>query len=316
MSSQFVDIDGDGFKDILCGSFSGTPQWIRGTAKGLLEPAAVMNGDGETVLISAFWNDKDNKWDATKRAGSEGHCTSSSAVDWDGDGDLDLLLGDYYGGRLYFCLNEGSKTKPKFSASNQPVLAGGKPLVVPLGLASPCVVDWNKDGLFDILCGGTKGGVYYYQNEGKAKSPKFASAKKLIAPLRDTEPTGMAQSKNGKPTLPVDSFHIEAADYDGDGDLDLLIGAKSSWSTGKLKKLTAADEKRLAEIAEGLADIQSVFKEELSDGSDQEKVKKFLASEKFRELGGKQRALMLERQKIKPNPTKSGFFVWLYRRSG
>ena len=48
-------------------------------------------------------------------------------------------------------------------------------------------------------------------------------------------------SVDGKPTCPGTSFHLEAVDYDQDGDLDLLVGGyriarqelKSSWMKRK-----------------------------------------------------------------------------------
>ncbi len=231
MSSQLVDLNRDGHKDILVGSFSGVPQIIMGSAKGFEKPKPIMDAEGQTVLISAFWNDESNKWDKTDRAESEGHCTSSSAVDWDNDGDLDLLLGDYYGGRLFLRENLGDAKTPRFATTNQQVQAGGKPLVIANGLAAPRVVDWNEDGKFDILCGGAKGGVFLYINEGDKKTPRFAAAKTLIPAFKDKSNSFIKRvpAKDGQPTLPGSSYHIEPVDYDADGDLDLLVGARSSW---------------------------------------------------------------------------------------
>ena len=129
MSSQLVDMNADGHNDILVGSFSGVPQLILGNKDGYGQPGSILDADGETVLIQAFWNADESKWDETDRAGSEGHCTSVAAVDWDHDGDLDLLLGDYYGGRLFVRMNEGTASEARFAKVNQPVMSGGEPVV-------------------------------------------------------------------------------------------------------------------------------------------------------------------------------------------
>ena len=81
MSSQFVDINADGHKDIVCGSFSGTPQVIMGSKNGFAEPVAMKDCNDETILIAAFWNDESEEWDKTDRANSEGHCTSTFPID-------------------------------------------------------------------------------------------------------------------------------------------------------------------------------------------------------------------------------------------
>ena len=172
MSSQLVDMNADGHKDILVGSFSGVPQLILGNKDGYGQPESILDATGETVLIQAFWNADESKWDETDRAGSEGHCTSVAAVDWDHDGDLDLLLGDYYGGRLFVRMNEGTASEARFAKVNQPVMSGGEPVVIKDGLSAPRVVDWDGDGLFDILCGGSKGGVFLYRNKGKQDSAR------------------------------------------------------------------------------------------------------------------------------------------------
>jgi len=289
MSSQFVDINADGYMDILVGSFEGVPFLIKGSKAGYGEPEQIKDVNGEIVLIEAFWNWEDKKWDSADRAKSKGHCTSVAAVDWDNDGDLDLLLGDYYGGRLFLRMNEGTAKEPSFAATNQVIEAGGKPLVINKGLAAPRVVDWDGDGLFDILCGGAKGGVYFFKNTGNQHAPKFAAARTLIAEVEDPTNSYVKRvpTKDGQPTLPGSSYHIEAVDFDGDGDLDLLIGGRSSWFTEPTKELTRAEQKR----DEILAQSRTVT---------------------VRVLAARSQNLLSE--KPRTGPTKSGDFIWLFRR--
>jgi len=315
MSSQFVDLNGDGIKDILVGSFSGAPQWIEGSQTGYLLPKPVTDRDGEEVLISAFWNRKTNEWDESERSGTEGHCTSSSAVDWDGDGDLDLLLGDYYGGRLYVRLNEGSATTPAFAGTNAPVIADGKPLVIEKGLAAPRVVDWDGDGKFDILCGGAKGGIYFFKNISDSKDTRFAKAVALIEEAPDVEEfwVGRTPMKDGLPTGPGSSFHIEPVDYDGDGDLDLLVGARTSWVAGPERVLTDEESAIAAELQSELGKLHAKLSE-LSEAAGDEDFEGTPEAEKLDELYAEIQRISAEMEKYDTDPSKEGDFIWLLRR--
>ena len=88
-----MDIDGDGHRDILSGSYSrmensmaGLFQVLYGKADGTFRKAEVLKGtDGQPLIIPA--NDNDQL--------TEKICTRPFAVDWDGDGHLDLVVGNF-----------------------------------------------------------------------------------------------------------------------------------------------------------------------------------------------------------------------------
>jgi hypothetical protein len=202
-------------------------------------------------VFNQFWNFDTKKWETTsahdaKGSAGKGHLTSAIAFDLDGDGDLDLLLGDHDSGRVFARTNEGTAKEPKFTTINEPVLADGKPIDVPGTVATLRLVDWNRDGLLDLACGsmgdsyqeGEGGGVSVYLNVGSAKAPKWGPPITLLE-----------RSKKGKqePTRPDSGIYMDFGDNDGDGDLDMIVGGYSHW-TPKPVVLTDAQKQRVAEL--------------------------------------------------------------------
>ena len=83
MSSQLVDMNADGYKDILVGSFSGVPQLILGNQDGYAQPIPILDGDGKTVLIQDFWNKDGHQADqqpANGRTQPQGHLDRAGSV--------------------------------------------------------------------------------------------------------------------------------------------------------------------------------------------------------------------------------------------
>ena len=314
MSSQFVDMDADGNQDILVGSFSGVPFLIKGSKNGYGQPEQIMDLSGETVLISAFWNREESKWDNTDRSNTEGHCTSAAAVDWDDDGDLDLVLGDYYGGRLYLRLNEGTPEEPSFATTNSAIVADGNPIVIKKGLAAPKLVDWDGDGSFDILCGGSKGGVFLFKNKGQKGSPEFAAAETIVEPIKDDSFIKKVPAYSGHPTQPGSSFHLETTDYDGDGDLDLLVGSRCSWDREPMPVLSEKDQKRFDEINKEISEVNQQLTKLRSSAKTDEERKELIKNEDYLKVSKKYGELFREKRTFDMEPTKSGDFVWLFRR--
>ena len=261
MSPQFVDYDADGNLDIVAATFDGSPHLARGSAKGYAQPEQILDRDGARIVMNQFWNrdNKPEKWDDAKRCDPDGewsglHLTSAWAVDWDGDGDLDLLLGDHNKGHVMLRRNDGSAKEPKFAPKNEVVLAGDKPMVVVGTVTTLRTIDWDRDGKKDLLVGsmgdaysdGAGGGVFLWRNVGDDAAPKFDAPMTLIA----ASERGATQ-----PTRPDAGLYMDATDADGDGDLDLVVGGYSTWTPPK-KELDEAQQKRVAELDQEIASAQ------------------------------------------------------------
>jgi hypothetical protein len=88
--------------------------------------------------------------------------------DIDGDGDVDLLLGDSEG-LLHLFTNTagpGNTVNFVFSQAKYQGLDVGQ-------YAAPQLVDLNEDNLIDLVVGNKNGTIHYFQNTGTSSSPVF-----------------------------------------------------------------------------------------------------------------------------------------------
>lgn len=152
-------------------------------------------------------------------------------VDYDGDGDQDLVIGvgdwhdygwdDAYNtdgewtngplrGYLYLVRNNGSDAKPAWSRQTL-IEADGRPIEV-FGWPSPSFADFDRDGDLDILCGEFLDGFTYFENTGSREQPTYQSR-------------GRVQKRDGgRLTMDLQMIVPVAIDWDRDGHLDLVCG--------------------------------------------------------------------------------------------
>ena len=321
MTPQLVDLNADGHNDMIMATFEGMVSLVAGSEDGWQQPVHIVDKNDSNIRIAMYWDEEEMNYLNVDRSTSDyenveqHHLTSVAAVDWDADGDYDLLLGDKTGA-LYLCLNEGSAAEPAFAESNLQVKVGDRPVNLMSGLATPRVVDWNGDGLFDILCGGWYGGVELLLNVGEEGEPKFDEVISLVSASIAVEVRSdgiVSENETGLPKGPMRAFHIETCDYDRDGDLDLLVGG-IAYQKPKPRKLTEEEKEQLAELKEKHTAIQEEMNQAMEevDLSDQEAVEKLYHSEEFLQKGQEMSELMEEIDEFEPGE-KEVHLIWLYR---
>ncbi|HMO38617.1 MAG TPA: T9SS type A sorting domain-containing protein [Saprospiraceae bacterium] len=108
--------------------------------------------------------------------------------DLDGDGDLDLLVGEEQG-RLFYAENIAGPGQPLAFGPLQYGYAG-----IDVGISStPYIVDVNRDGLPDLLIGERNGNINYLQNIGTPGNPQFNS---VLNALPNTERFGRVDTRS------------------------------------------------------------------------------------------------------------------------
>jgi hypothetical protein len=88
----------------------------------------------------------------------------------DGDGDVDLIVGED-SGTLFFVENKGGAGKPLSMATSIPNWKS-----IQAGVAGkPTIADLNNDGLPDLIIGNRSGFLRYFQNTGTRTTPNFTT---------------------------------------------------------------------------------------------------------------------------------------------
>ncbi len=213
----YTDYDGDGKLDLVIGiedwsdygwddAYDGAGAWTAGPLHGVIywlknigtnaepeyaAPEPLRTTDG---LIDVYG------------------CPTPQFADFDGDGDLDLICGEFLDGFTYF-ENIGTREAPVYSPGVRVRSTNHDELKMDLQMIVPIVFDWDRDGLPDLIVGDEDGRVAWIQNSGQRDDRNAP----LFHPPRYFQQQA-ATLKCGALATPV------GVDWDGDGDWDILSG--------------------------------------------------------------------------------------------
>jgi len=340
-----VDLNGDGYADVLSGSWPGEIFLFRGgpdhsyaagemikdqdgqlinIGGGIREERnmfASIRGQqeaGTMILItgSAEWETTDEGTFVTYRGkrikstpekpiATTGSASTVHPADWDGDGDLDLIIGDIRG-NVYLVPNEGTAASYAFGQETQ-LKADGKPLKVE-SRAGPCVADWDGDGDLDLLVGSEDGRVSLFRNTGTATSPELAAAVELVPPGE-----ALSGSQAPKEVRRGGRSKICVADWNGDGRPDLLVGDATNQKPD-LPEPTPEEQAQFDRMREELDSVRQRYGELIEKLSGPSLVRGEVEHRKVQEEMKQVSQQMGELQaKLPPEYERHGW-VWLFLR--
>ncbi|RKN80817.1 FG-GAP-like repeat-containing protein [Ulvibacterium marinum] len=208
-SPNFDDYDNDGDLDIICGEFldkftyfenigtRNAPEYAKG--KYLKNREGILTMDLEMIL--------------------------PVSLDWDKDGDIDLVVGDE-DGRVAFIENTG-KVQTGMPVFENPKYFKQRAEHVKFGaLVTPFSTDWDEDGDEDLICGNSAGHLAFIENLDGGDTPKWDAPKLLesegkvirIQAGENGSIQGPCEAKWGYTTLSVE-------DWDHDGLKDIIVNS-------------------------------------------------------------------------------------------
>lgn len=176
--SRQVDWDGDGLLDLIKAAgdwedygwdmgFDETGDWTRGPLHGYLWFHKNTGTNEKPVYAEGIQLEADDS--PIDVYGNPCPCIA----DWDGDGDLDLICGEFRDEFTYF-ENVGTTTNPRL-APGQPAMTRDGRLKIDLCMMNPLPCDWNGDGQPDLVVGQEDGRVSVILNLGVNRgAPLFA----------------------------------------------------------------------------------------------------------------------------------------------
>ncbi len=215
-----MDLNADGKIDVISGQYvPGVVKLFAGNDEGFEAP----------LVIAEYENTTDENGEPLWTGPTI--MSTANFVDWEGDGDLDMLVGNV-SGEVYLNLNLGTAREYRFGARSQLMVDG---LGIKVGSKSdPLAVDWDDDGLLDLLVGDEAGDITWFR---RAEDGSFETGVSLLTGKRlvQTGYRAVRESLGEDRILPGYRLRLEVCDWNNDGHKDLLVGnceTKDDGTTG------------------------------------------------------------------------------------
>ena len=236
---RYVDYDGDGDHDIIAGiGYWGDLEWDHAyDAQGVWQNGPL---HGYVYLLRNNGSDAEPKYAAKEQLKAGGSVIdvygwpSPNFADFDGDGDLDLLCGEFLDGFTYF-ENTGTRRSPVYANGRKMDDVNGDPLVMDLQMITPTAIDWDGDGDQDLVVGDEDGRVALIEHTGRT----FKGVPQMKPPVYFEQEASTL--KYGALATPF------GVDWDGDGDEDIIAGNTAGY-VGFFENLGGGENPKWARV--------------------------------------------------------------------
>ena len=228
----FFDLDGDGREDLIVGEDNGNLNFFRNTSQG------------GNITFALVTDPLLNPLDGI----DVGRDSTPIFFDLDQDGNTDLITGET-GGNLNFFRNTSSDPmNPVFSLVNPAdsplgtgAISNGTGGIFDVGTNSaPTFGDIDGDGDVDLVVGESTGNLNLFLNDGNGNFN-----------LVDPNVSVFGDSDNSNPFDVSSASTPTFVDFEGDGDLDLIVG--SSTGTFNFFRNDSVDGEIIFTVQEGNA---------------------------------------------------------------